>query len=332
MAESERASTNRLDFRNKFGTDGVVVLPVIHVRNFDEACSNIQCCINKQAPGAFLINHDFRVADFIPILKRIRQKYPRFWLGVNLLGYNGIQTFQTVGKQTELSEYNAFWCDNGLIDVRDATFMIELPAGVKRKIFIESNTSDQVEIILVGRSSRALPLRKGDIIIEINGEPAGELTEKNVQSLLDGEDRLTLKIKNHLRGDANKVLKVKADVGYEGSYFGGVAFKGQQPVSEENLGKAASVGSGLMDAVVTSGKKTGSAIDLVKLQKMRAGVGDGAPLIVASGITLDNFNEQAPFIDAVFVATGISKNFYNIDSNKLEALLKLAKTAKLDCA
>jgi len=197
-----------------------------------------------------------------------------------------------------------------------------------QSFFTELNKSKQVEIILVSRSSRTLPLRKGDLILEINDEPFPTDVDDIDDILKSTPLPFSLKILNKCRADAKRVLELKKEVGYSGMYFGGVAFKGQGGVAKSDLRKAAAVGSELMDAVVTSGKKTGSAIDLDKLKEMRLGV-ESAPLLVASGINAENFRDQAPFIDAAFVATGISTNFYNIDASKLRGLLNLAQEATL---
>ena len=76
---------NRNDFRKMFKSAGPVVLPVIHVLDREQAERNVRVLLNKGAAGCFLINHDFGVEQFLPIIAEVRQKFPSLWLGVNFL-------------------------------------------------------------------------------------------------------------------------------------------------------------------------------------------------------------------------------------------------------
>lgn len=79
-----------------------------------------------------------------------------------------------------------------------------------------------------------------------------------------------------------------------------------------------------MDVVTTSGLATGIAADLTKIEQFRENCGDTA-LAVASGITLENLHLYQNLVDAFLVATGINfdEDFYNIDPQRLSALMKL---------
>ena len=55
--------------RREFKCSGVVVLPVIHVIDFEQTQRNIDIVIDEGAPGCFLINHDFGIDEFLPIIK-----------------------------------------------------------------------------------------------------------------------------------------------------------------------------------------------------------------------------------------------------------------------
>lgn len=81
-----------------------------------------------------------------------------------------------------------------------------------------------------------------------------------------------------------------------------------------------------MDVVTTSGSATGVAAQIQKIKDMRASCGDKA-MALASGVTPENAPLYAPLIDAFLVATGISKpgDFYNLDPNRLRALLQACK-------
>ena len=86
-----------------------------------------------------------------------------------------------------------------MIDVsrgQEEIFTVKL--DTRPKIFIEKNKSNEIEIILVGRSSKALNLRKGDLILGINGERfEKDLDQDAVEQLLSEEALpFTLEIKN----------------------------------------------------------------------------------------------------------------------------------------
>ncbi len=102
-------------------------------------------------------------------------------------------------------------------------------------------------------------------------------------------------------------------------YFGGVAFKYQKHV--ENLEEAVKKSSCLMDVICTSGKGTGHAVNIDKIKRM-SGI---APLAIASGITPENVYDYLPYVDYFLVATGISDNFADINSEKLKKLVANVK-------
>jgi predicted TIM-barrel enzyme len=105
-------------------------------------------------------------------------------------------------------------------------------------------------------------------------------------------------------------------------YFGGVAFKYQRPVLD--LTKAAMLATKHMDVVTTSGKGTGWAADIKKIQKMKQAMGD-FPLAIASGVTPENVTTYLPVADCFLVATGISRNFYEFDLAKTRQLINVVR-------
>ena len=48
-------------------------------------------------------------------------------------------------------------------------------------------------------------------------------------------------------------------------------------------------------------------------------------LAVASGMTPDNISEFKPYLSHVLVSTGISKDEYHFDEEKINAFIQLAK-------
>ena len=64
----------RGEFHKLFKAPGPVVLPVIHVLDTAQTDENIRILIGEGAAGCFLINHDFPMEPFLPILREIRIK------------------------------------------------------------------------------------------------------------------------------------------------------------------------------------------------------------------------------------------------------------------
>jgi|TARA_B100000315_G_scaffold138469_1_gene127478 adenine phosphoribosyltransferase len=107
------------EFRKYFKTMGPVVLPVIHVLDAPQAKRNLATVIECGAPGAFLINHDFDVAQFLPIIEECRSRCPDLWLGVNFLGVSGETAFPILSTlQEKGTGVDAYWADDARIDER----------------------------------------------------------------------------------------------------------------------------------------------------------------------------------------------------------------------
>jgi uncharacterized protein len=109
---------------------------------------------------------------------------------------------------------------------------------------------------------------------------------------------------------------------WRGRYFGGVAFKHQRAVAD--VGRAASIASQYVDVVTTSGPATGEAPSVEKIRNMGVAL-QGYPLAIASGITPDNISQFLPHALCYLVATGISKNFYELDVRLLARLLAIVR-------
>lgn len=123
-----------------------------------------------------------------------------------------------------------------------------------------------------------------------------------------------------------RAFKEQRNSTWDGLYFGGVAFKGQEDV--RNPAFVAKLAAPYMDVITTSGPRTGEPPDLEKIKAMRAAV-PGAPLAVASGMTEKNIDPYLPFVDCFLVATGISKDFYELDPSLVYRLASKLKTRAL---
>jgi hypothetical protein len=80
---------------------------------------------------------------------------------------------------------------------------------------------------------------------------------------------------------AERITEARLNSGWQGLYFGGVAFKYQRHV--DDLKKAAILATKYMDVVTTSGSATAVAAEVNKIQTMKEAMGP-YPLAIASGI------------------------------------------------
>lgn len=118
-------------------------------------------------------------------------------------------------------------------------------------------------------------------------------------------------------------VKRKQRKDWDGLYFGGVAFKYQKKVSD--VGRVAWLVTCCVDVVTTSGDATGSSPLVSKIKKMKKAIGT-FPLAIARGITPENVAEFMPYVDCFLVATGISKNFTELDPERVSLFAEALRT------
>ncbi len=113
---------NRTEFHKLFKATGPVVLPVIHVLDTKRTLENVRVLVGEGAAGCFLINHDFGVEPFEPIIREVRNAFASLWLGINFLAVTGRDAFPVLGRlQAEGCQVDAYWADDARIDeVADA--------------------------------------------------------------------------------------------------------------------------------------------------------------------------------------------------------------------
>ncbi len=108
---------NRSEFHQQFNCPGPVVIPVIHVLDETQTAHNIDIAMAAGVGGVFLINHDFAVEQFLPIVRTIRARYPDIWMGLNFLAVTGEYAFPILGElQSEGHPIDAYWADDACID------------------------------------------------------------------------------------------------------------------------------------------------------------------------------------------------------------------------
>lgn len=108
---------NRTDFRKMFKSVGPAVLPVIHVQDKAQAERNVRTLIGEGAAGCFLINHDFGIEPFLPVIRHVRERFPALWMGVNFLAVTGRDAFPILGRlAAEGIPVDGYWADDARID------------------------------------------------------------------------------------------------------------------------------------------------------------------------------------------------------------------------
>lgn len=119
---------------------------------------------------------------------------------------------------------------------------------------------------------------------------------------------------------AQEFVSARQRLGWDGLYFGGVAFKYQREVAAADLPNATRLGTRFMDVVCTSGPGTGQQARAEKVAMMRKAMGHGGALALASGVTAENVHEFLPHVNAFLVGTGIEEAFGVLDAAKVDAL------------
>ncbi len=108
-----------MDFERIWSAPRPLVLPVIHVLSAEQAVANLSHVAAAGCPGAFLINHDFGIEPFLPILREVRAACPDLWLGVNFLAQPGGIAFPILADlHRDGASFQAYWADDARIDER----------------------------------------------------------------------------------------------------------------------------------------------------------------------------------------------------------------------
>lgn len=108
---------NREEFKKIFGCAGPAVFPVIHVLDHAQTVRNIEICVNHDVQGVFLINHDFDVEAFLPIIRSVRIDFPDIWMGLNFLAVTGKDAFPVLANlEKQGHRIDGYWADDARID------------------------------------------------------------------------------------------------------------------------------------------------------------------------------------------------------------------------
>ncbi len=139
-----------------------------------------------------------------------------------------------------------------------------------------------------------------DVIGLVAGLPVGGIWSDNAE--IDEQ--------SDTQSAAERFRKARQASGWQGLYFGGVAFKYQREVPAALLPVAARKASPWMDVITSSGPGTGHAASVEKARALKTGAG-AHPLALASGVSPENVTGFLPYVDAYLVASEIETAKYS---------------------
>jgi membrane complex biogenesis BtpA family protein len=159
-----------------------------------------------------------------------------------------------------------------------------------------------------GLAALAIAAATGAAAIRVNVHTGAMLTDQGV-----------------IEGDAAAVLRERARLGADIAIFADWMVKHAAPLGPMDPGQAALDlrERGLADAVVVSGRATGEAAEIEKLELLRSVLPD-APLVVGSGLSRRNARDMARIADAAIVGTSVKRGGRPdapVDRRRLEAVI-----------
>lgn len=115
---------------------------------------------------------------------------------------------------------------------------------------------------------------------------------------------------------------------FTGPYFGGVGFKYQRSLPEDQVAPAIASCGDHVEFITTSGPATGSPPEKSKLRLYADALLPGQKLAIASGVTVENVEhlvldtkrKDSLLVHAVLVATGIEDSFGRLNPQKTQEM------------
>lgn len=89
-----------------------VLLPVIHVHSGDHAEHNARVALENGADGVWLINQGSTVSVVLQAARDIIKLHPTWWVGVNLLGKDDLETLEGFKQLPQLRNIRGLWSDD----------------------------------------------------------------------------------------------------------------------------------------------------------------------------------------------------------------------------
>ncbi len=107
---------NKLDrVKNVFGKTKNILLPVLSCYSENQYIENINNLYpyfkEKKISGIFLLSTNIEIEHFESMYVKVKQLYPDFWMGINLIGFNIIQVLEFVKKYNP----DGIWVDNSYL-------------------------------------------------------------------------------------------------------------------------------------------------------------------------------------------------------------------------
>lgn len=115
---------------------------------------------------------------------------------------------------------------------------------------------------------------------------------------------------------ADKVLERQKKDWYNKLYLGGLDFKHQKHLDQSEYSFAIQQAKKYLDVITTSGPATGISADVEKIARIKWLAGQH-PVGLASGVTPENIHEYIRNTDISIVATGISKDYWNLEPTRV---------------
>lgn len=130
-----------------------------------------------------------------------------------------------------------------------------------------------------------------------------------------------------IEGNAFETLRYRRHIAPHARIFADVHVKHGVPLGAQEIETSAgdTLGRGLADALIVSGKGTGQTTDLDDLERVRRAV-PKARILVGSGVTLDNVKDYLQFADGVIVGTSLKfggRVSSHVDPKRVATLARL---------
>lgn len=90
---------------NKITTE---LIPVIHMINENQVLTNVETCLSCGVEKVFIINHQSTSEELIKCVKRVKETYPKLWVGINML-----DKFIEDAILYEFG-FDGLWCDQSI--------------------------------------------------------------------------------------------------------------------------------------------------------------------------------------------------------------------------
>lgn len=132
-----------------------------------------------------------------------------------------------------------------------------------------------------------------------------------------------------IEGKAYELLRLRKSLNSQVQIFADVLVKHAVPLGNPDIGQVAkdTAYRGLADALIVTGRETGGETDLKDAQKVKKAVPD-RPLLIGSGINVDNVNDYLAVADGVIVGTSLKIDNKTTGSLSFEKAQKLVQAVK----